>query len=428
VTKQVAYVTSAFPYLPETFILREICELEARGWDLTVFALKPPPIPGTHANARRWAPRTLLFAPLGAASLRATLWYLLRSPRMLLGLWLKALWWNRGSLNFLVRVPAILLQAAAMARVMQRRGIRHIHAHFASHPALAALAAATLAGTSYSVTVHAHDIFMRHTGLRPKMLQATFLACISDFNRQYLRQLIPDLRPESLLLVRCGVDPKRFRPADASGSPRSPFRLVCVASLQEYKGVQVLVEALARLARDGVAFECLLICTGPLRPSLEARVRELGLVDRVSFLGAQPEERVAELVRGAAVFVAPSVLTNSGQMDGIPVALMEAMASGVPVVASRLSGIPELVIDGVTGVLVPPGDVGALAAAIQRLAREPAMAQQLAEQGRQHVLREFNLEANTALLASLFELVIADHPLHTDPATPEPSQRAEATA
>src|SRR3954465_12049698 len=155
VTRRVAYVTSAFPHLPETFILREVCTLERSGWDVTMFALKPTPQPGTHADAVRWAPRVRLPALLSAEVLGANLHYLARAPHRLLGLWAQALWWHRSSLNFLLRVPVTLLRGAALGRAMEREGIGHVHAHFATHPALAALAAARLAGTGFSVTAHA---------------------------------------------------------------------------------------------------------------------------------------------------------------------------------------------------------------------------------------------------------------------------------
>jgi colanic acid/amylovoran biosynthesis glycosyltransferase len=420
--RRIAYVTSAFPYLSETFVLREVAELERRGWDVQVFALKPPPLVGTHAEAARWIPRVHLPALRSREVLGANAHYLLRRPLRLAGLWAQALWWHRSSLNFALRVPVILLRSASIARELERRDIGHVHAHFATHPTLAALAAARLSGASFSVTVHAHDIFVRQTGLRQKLSRARFVACISQFNRQFLLDRYPDLSPQSLILVRCGVDPRKFAPASdaprplpapppaaprtSSGAP-TLTRILCVASLQEYKGVQVLLEACARLVDQVAQFECLLVGAGPLRPELEARAHALRLTDRVQFLGPQPEERVAELVRQATIFVAPSIVARDGQMDGIPVALMEALASGVPVVASDLSGIPELVRHEQTGLLVPPGNPEALALAIARLANDQALAERLATQGREHVRREFDLETNTALLADLFQDALA---------------------
>ncbi len=147
--RRIAYVTSAFPTVTETFVLREVCALEQRGWTLTMFALKRSSQPGSHSNAVDWLPRVFRPGLLPRALIEANLYYLVRMPFRLLGLWARALWWHRSSVNFLVRVPIILLQAAVIARELDRRAIKHLHAHFATHPALAALAAATLVDASF---------------------------------------------------------------------------------------------------------------------------------------------------------------------------------------------------------------------------------------------------------------------------------------
>ena len=436
VTRRVAYLASAFPHLTETFVLREVDALERDGWEVAIFALKESPLPATHLEAQRWKSLVQRPALTSRALLGANLHYLLRAPGRVLGLWAQSLWWHRSSFNFLARVPVVLLRAAYVAREMQRRDVRHVHAHLATHPALGALAAARLAGTSFSVTAHAHDIFVNRAGLGEKLRRARFVACISDFNRHFLLGHYPDLDPARLALVRCGViaDPAsaqralRRQAATAGESEPSTVRIVCVASLQEYKGVAVLVEACARL-RDRIgAFECLFVGAGALRAELETRVAALGLQDRVRFLGGQPMERVAELLDSALVFVAPSVIARDGQMDGIPVALMEALSKEVPVVASSLSGIPELVIHEQTGLLVPPGDADALAAAIERLTRNPELAARLARQGREHVRREFDLHENTARLERLFEAAIlaARGQPHADPSTPPRPEQSPA--
>jgi colanic acid/amylovoran biosynthesis glycosyltransferase len=417
--RRIAYVASAFPCLTETFVLREVRALEQRGWDVTVFALKRPPHPVLHDAAQRWRDRVYLPPLLGREVLAAHLHYLVHAPSRLLALWAYALWWNRSSPNFAVRIPAIMLRAVAMARVMERCGIAHVHAHFATHPAMAALVAAALSRTSFSVTAHAHDLFVRQTALHEKLRCARFVACISDFNRRFLLRRYPDLATRKLVVVRCGVDVAQFHPAQEPGK-HDVARLLCVASLQEYKGLHVLVEACAQL-RERLPIRCTLVGEGPFRDRLEARVRELGLGDRVHFLGPVSEERVGELLREADIFVAPSVVARDGQMDGIPVALMEALAAGVPVVASDLSGIPELVVHEQTGLLVPPGDATALAAAIERLARDPTFGVRLGRQGREHVSREFLLETNVARIEALFAEVLhgEDTPLElSDRPTP----------
>jgi glycosyltransferase involved in cell wall biosynthesis len=175
-----------------------------------------------------------------------------------------------------------------------------------------------------------------------------------------------------------------------------------VASLRDYKGHRYLIDACKQLVEQDVPFRCLLVGEGEERPNLETLIQRRGLADKVQLLGAQPQDRVRELLRVCDAVVLPSVITDYGKMEGIPVALMEALAAERPVVATRISGIPELVEDGVTGLLVPERDPLQLAHALQRLAREPLLALSLGSAGREKVLRQFNLADNTEALVRLF--------------------------
>ena len=192
------------------------------------------------------------------------------------------------------------------------------------------------------------------------------------------------------------------RPVTATSQPARPASIVCVASLQPQKGQRHLVEA-CRLLRDrGRAVQCTFVGEGEERTALEALVHALGLEDVVTLPGAQPRDRVVAIVEAADVVAQPSIVLPSGKTEGIPVALMEALAAERAVVASEVSGIPELVVDEVTGVLVPPGDATALANAIERLLDDPALRARLGTAGRRRVLEEFDLHRNTALLAERF--------------------------
>jgi glycosyltransferase involved in cell wall biosynthesis len=178
--------------------------------------------------------------------------------------------------------------------------------------------------------------------------------------------------------------------------------VLCVASLSEYKGHRHLLEALATLVRSGQAVRCTLVGDGPLRGDLERQRDDLGLTSSVELLGRRTSPEVRALLQECDVFVLPSVRTADGMMEGIPVALMEALASGRPAVASRLSGIPELVEDGVTGLLVPPEDPAALAAALARLAADEQLRRALADAGPRRIADGFDQRANVAHLRRLF--------------------------
>jgi glycosyltransferase involved in cell wall biosynthesis len=293
----------------------------------------------------------------------------------------------------------VLLKAALVARRLEAMGVGHVHAHWATHPALAAWTVRALTGLPYSFTAHAHDLYVDRAMLREKVRDAAFVVTISEFNRRLLEEVCgPDARGK-VHVVRCGVDLRAFAPAPRRAPPVPTF--ACVASLRPYKGHAVLLEAAALLRARGLALRVLLVGDGPLRGDLEARVARLGIGDTVTFRGALAHEEIPEILASATAAVLPSVTQADGQMEGIPVALMEAMAAGVPVVSTRLSGIPELVRDGEGGLLVPERDPEALAAAMARLAADPALAARLAAGARRVVERDFDRARNVARLEAL---------------------------
>ncbi|HET8647617.1 MAG TPA: glycosyltransferase, partial [Vicinamibacteria bacterium] len=244
------------------------------------------------------------------------------------------------------------------------------------------------------------DIFVRRDMLAAKLAAASFVRCISEFNRDFLRARYP-AQAGALTVVHMGL-PVAAPATPALAPAPGPPRLLCVGALKPYKGHAVLLRALARLRERGVPFSCDLVGEGPLRARIAAQIAAAGLDGHVRLLGARTQDEVAALMAAAAAVVQPSVVAGDGQMEGIPVALMEAMAARKPVVASALSGIPELVEDGLSGLLVPPGDVEALAAALQRVLTEPPLAAWLGEQGRRAVVRDYELAATAgAVLAAV---------------------------
>jgi glycosyltransferase involved in cell wall biosynthesis len=202
-------------------------------------------------------------------------------------------------------------------------------------------------------------------------------------------------------VVHCGVDPQAWPARPRAAPAQGPVRALCVASLEEKKGHRVLLRALAGADGSLGRVELDLVGPGALRGELEALARALGLGDRVRFHGALPEPHVAALLGRADLFVLASVVERSGFMEGIPVALMEALAAGVPVVATRLSGVPELVRDGDTGLLAEPGDAASLRAALERAIGDPDAALRRAVAGRALVEREFDAVAGAARIAEL---------------------------
>jgi glycosyltransferase involved in cell wall biosynthesis len=397
---RIAYIVSRFPDPSETFVLREMNAVAARrDTEVELFVLFAPKHPFVHPDAERWIPRAHRSSLAGA--LGGTLWWLVRRPLTLLHALAEVTVSHARDPARLLRALVTCAVAAGHARTMRRLRIEHVHAHFATYPALAAWLASRLTGAPYSFTAHAHDIFLDQLHLRTLVREAKHVAVISEFNRAFLDPYRSGARTP-VSVVHCGVAPAsypfraRIPPADGA------VHALCVATLNEIKGHAVLLDALASGGEALERVELALIGSGPLEPALREQARRLGLDGRVRFLGTLEEPRVAAELGRSDLFVLASVAAPSGRMDGIPVALIEALAAGVPVVASRLSGIPELVRDGETGLLAEPGDARDLARAIAAVLEDPHAAAERARAGRRLVEAEFDIERSADAMLELF--------------------------
>lgn len=401
--RRIAYVMSRFPHLPETFILREMIELERHGIDVVLYPLILQRQPVVHPEAQVWIPRARpvkFFSPrLLADIIRAVL----RQPAVVFSLWATIIIENIASAHMLVRSLALIPKAIHTAQLMRAEGINHIHAHYATHPALLAWVVHRLTGIPYSFTAHAHDIFVRKTMINTKIRDAEFLIAISQYNRNYLAMLAGEQVKQKIHVVRCGINLNDYRPAARFSDNIEMLDILSVGSLQPYKGQTHLIEACRLLEQRGLNFRCRIVGEGSERRSLENQIAAAGLQTKVTLLGARTQQEVASILATANCYVQPSIVTASGKMEGIPVALMEAMASELPVVASNLSGIPELVRHNETGYLVPPGNAQAIADTLQKIFGDFATARQVAKRGRKVVEQEFELSANVAELANLFQ-------------------------
>lgn len=403
---RVAYLMSRFPHLPETFILREMTELEQQGWQVALYPLILQEQPVVHAEAEPWLARARRLPFISSKILAENARSLLQQPHRYSQSAGQALWENSRSAKFFSRTVALFPKAVYAARQMQREGVNHIHAHYATHPALVAWLIHRLTGISYSITVHAHDIFVQRAMLATKLREATFIAAISHYNVDFLAHTIGPWVRDKTRIVRCGIVPDHYPLRHHLPTPGEPFEIISVGSLQPYKGHPVLLRACALLRDRGIPVRCRIIGEGQERPRLEQMIEELGLASHVSLLGAQPQEAVARLLPTAHCYVQPSIIEPSGKMEGIPVALMEALACALPVVATSISGIPELVRPGETGYLAPPADSLALANALAEIYQQPERADKLGRAGRELVRQEFELKSNVRRLSNLFNQVI----------------------
>jgi colanic acid/amylovoran biosynthesis glycosyltransferase len=400
---KIAYIMSRFPHLPETFILREMIALEQQGWQIALYPLIVQQQVVVHAEAQDWVKRANRIPWISGAVLAANLRQFIKHPAQYASLWFRMFLGNLPSPKFLARALLIFPKAVLMAERMQAEGVTHIHAHYATHPALAAWIIHNLTGIPYSITVHAHDIYVDQTMLEPKVREAKFVAAISEYNRQFLGKHLGPWAVGKTHIIHCGIQPERYLPALQKGS--GTFEMVSIGSLQPYKGQRYLIEACKILQERGLNFHCRIIGGGELKSELEALIAEKNLGGIVELTGPLPQGTVTEILPQAHCYVQPSIITASGKMEGIPVALMEALACALPVVATDISGISELVRPGQTGWLVPPEDPQALAKALAAVQANREEAERMAQSGRELVLKEFDLSRNVKRLSALFSAI-----------------------
>lgn len=391
-TKKVAYIMSRFPHLPETFILREMDAMASLGWPISLYPLILQKSTLTHQEARPWLSRAQHLSICSRASAQALGALILSRPRLFLRILRAVIEGYRKNLKVLIKALAIIPKSVLAAQRMQDEGIDHIHAHYATYPALAAWIIHQLTGIPFSVTVHAHDIFVDRSMLKIKLEAATFIAAISEFNRTFLITHLGAEISHKIRIVHCGINPKDYdHPRTAPPGTDETFRIMTTGSLQPYKGQTYLIEACALLKERGVHFSCQIVGGGSLHGRLSREIQRWHLGDQIQLVGAKAQDEVAALLAESDCYVQPSVIMPSGKMEGIPVSIMEAMASGIPVIASDISGISELVSPDETGYLVPPEDAKALADGLEYIYRNPTLALQRARQGRMLVNKAFNL-------------------------------------
>lgn len=395
---RIAYMMSRFPKLTETFILDEMLEMERCGVVVEIFPLWREDADVVHPEARPLVARARFAPMLNGRIILDNLRCLIRRPRRYLNTLFTLVTANRRSPRFLLGAIAIFPKACSFSLEMSRLGVQHLHAHFASHPAAAAFVIGRMADIPWSFTAHGSDLHRDQAMLREKVAEAAFVVAISEYNRRFILERVGADYADKVEVIHCGVELDRFEQAQFEPGP---LQIICVGTLHAVKGQCYLLQACALLRDRGVDFTCHLIGDGPDRGALEHQAAELCIGEHVVFHGACERERVRALFTQMHIAVAPSIPTADGRREGIPVVLMEAAACGLPLVASRLSGIPEIVRDGETGYLADPCDAEGIANAIDRVARSPALGRRLGDAARHRLEIDFNLPINVARLQQL---------------------------
>jgi glycosyltransferase involved in cell wall biosynthesis len=398
---RLTYVIGTYPRLTTTFIDREIQLLRRLGIPLQVVSIRRP---DGLLSAEQKILQSDVYYVL-PASTRAVLWSHLRCmisrPLTYLGTFLHLV--SRRHPTFAMRQRTILHFGLGVhiARVLRDRfPTDHIHAHFVDRAALVALIAGRLLGKPFSATAHANDIYVDPALLPEKITEAKFIAAISRYGESHLRATVGDGSLPSLKCIYNGIEVRRYRPQERSR--QEPRRLLSVGQLQEKKGLRYLIEACAHLRDKGSEFKCDIVGEGPLGRAFEEIIDRLALRDRVSLLGALPHDVVMDMYTQATIFVLPCVIGPDGARDGIPTVILEAMAMGLPVVSTDLSGIPEAVVHGTTGLLVEPEDPKALADALGQLLDDEELRRRMGLEGRRRVVETFDSEINVRKLLQEF--------------------------
>ncbi len=402
--RNVAYIVKSWPRLSETFVLNEIISLEQRGLRIRVFSVREPDAGPSNSKVSQVRAEVtyLAFGTHWKQVVPANLHLFFCHPGRYFRVLLQAI------ISTVIRrhrlaPPWHFFEAGYLTDILSRSPADHLHAHFASTPALIALYTHRLCGIPYTFTAHAKDIYVSDPyTFRVKLEEARAVVTCTQYNHRFLSKQYGLLCDGKVRSIYHGLDVSQFnfRPPTKveSGAPV----ILSVARLMEKKGLGDLIAAADILRRRGRVFQLEIIGSGPQREALQAQTNRLGLADRVRLRGSQAHDVVCLAYQRASVFVLPSVVASNGDRDGIPNVLLEAMASGVPVVSTSVSGIPELIESGLDGLLVPPNDPAALAAAIDKLLASQELRESLARAARAKIESSFSLDASAERLLALF--------------------------
>ena len=377
---RVAYLFARYPVPSQTFCDSEMLALEKLGLSLEIHATSPPRSTFRHERLARLAAETCYLPPgklLRSHELRARPW----PPD----------WMDAHVARYPDHaVPAKARHALALADTLQRRGVAHVHAHFSGHAAHVAHLLEKISGITYSFTAHAQD-FMVDLGSEPLLRElcgeAEFVVAVSNWSRDLLRETCP-ASAERIIRIYNGIEPGDFSQATEPTDRGCP-RIVSIGRMIEFKGFHHLISACEKLNARAVPFECTLVGDGPWRERLEGHVAAAGLEGRVHFAGLLTLDEVKRTLRDSDVFALASVVDEIGACDVLPTVILEAMATGLPIVSTTLAGVPEMVEDGVTGLLAEPGDERALADALARVLGSQELRRNMGDAGRKRVTEHF---------------------------------------
>jgi len=393
----VAYFTNLYPRATDTFIQREIDYLRLHGVNVSTFSVRRSGSEhDVSESIREEKRRTHYLLPVSPLALMVeNISALLRSPLRYVTALRLALRMSRPGLRGFFLQIAYFQEAVLLASRLRSAGIQHLHNHFGDATGTVTLLAGVLAQVTYSITVHGPHIFFdpTHWALREKVRRARFIVCISHYCRSQMMLFSDAADWGKLKIVRCGVGTSRLLPAPTRAQAE---KLLYTGRLSVEKGLSVLFESLKVLSDAGRDYELTLVGDGVDRARLEALARDLAIDRHLVFAGYRSQDEVGEYLRRSDIFILPSFA------EGVPVSLMEAMVTGIPVIATNVGGVAELVESERTGLLVPPADSAALAQAIARYQDDHELRRRVASNGRERVIQQYNVEIEGKKLLDFF--------------------------
>jgi glycosyltransferase involved in cell wall biosynthesis len=400
----VAYLCSEYPAISHTFIYREIESLRRAGMTVHTASIhRPEKLDLMTTAEREEAANTLVvLSQPAAAIIGAHLHCLTKNPGGYLKMAADAFRLLFTGPKNLVKAAAYFAEAGILLRWAHRHGITHIHEHFGNPTALVAMLMKRYGSVTFSISVHGPDIFytVDSAMLPDKVREASFVRCISHYCRSQIMRISEVERWDRFHIVRCGIDPELYTPRPEPGN--AVAELLCVGRLTPAKGQHILIEACAMLSKAGVPFHLTFVGDGPDRESLKSYAQSVGLESKITFTGALGQDKVRGHYDRADIFVLASFA------EGVPVVLMEAMAKEIPVISTRITGIPELIEHEADGLLAVPGDPGDLARQIRTLLENPDLRLRYGKAGRQKVIAMYNQHQNNDLLVEHFKNELND--------------------
>ena len=405
----IIYILHRFPSLTETFVAEEILRVQRIGVKVHIYSLLPPKKELTHPVSLELKPQVCYVPGIYAPSLWwAQAYFLCKFPGQYLQLLQVLLVQPAPKFSIILKRIVTFLNSIWVAKELEKSQVQLVHTHFAWLSAAASLIVSQLLDLPFTITTHAFDIYSgKNDILELTTRMADRIVTISEFNKQAMLNTCGSLKAEKIKVIRCGIDPDNFH-VKGRQLENKVFQITSVGSLIEKKGHEYLIRACSELKFQGLDFHCVIVGGGKLEQPLRALIHELELEDVVTMAGPQTQIWIKDRLCRSDLFVLACVVSGDGDRDGIPVSIMEALAMEVPVVSTPVSGIPELVQHGETGLLVPERSASSLAATITRLAQDKPLRQKLAQQGRTKVEKDYDITKNVSQLVELFQQVIEE--------------------